>query len=63
MLIELMVTIILILLIMFIPTFIAYRRNLKRKFACFWVNLFLGWTIIVWIPLVAWAMLTSAIEP
>jgi hypothetical protein len=48
--------------VMFVPTFIAYKRNLKRRFACFWINLLVGWTIIGWIPLIAWAALTSAIE-
>lgn len=56
------VVVILALLVMFIPTFVAYRRNLKRRFACFWINLLIGWTIIGWIPLIAWASLTSAVE-
>jgi len=48
--------------VMFAPTYIAYKRKLKRRFACFWINLLVGWTIIGWIPLIAWAALTSAIE-
>jgi len=48
--------------IMFSPTFIAYNRKLKRRFACFWINLLLGWTVIIWIPLLIWSLLTSAIE-
>jgi hypothetical protein len=50
------------LLIMFVPTMIAFNRNLKRRWACFWVNLLFGWTIILWVPLVVWSLLTSAIE-
>jgi hypothetical protein len=50
------------LLIMFAPTMIAFNRNLKRRWACFWINLLFGWTIILWIPLIAWSLLTSAIE-
>lgn len=61
MLIDLLMFI-LFLCILFIPTFVAYNRNLKRRLACFWVNLLFGWTIIVWIPLLIWSMLTSATE-
>jgi hypothetical protein len=49
--------------VMFVPTYIAYKRKLKRRLACFWINLLVGWTIIGWIPLIAWAALTSAVEP
>lgn len=48
--------------ILFIPTFIAYNRKLKRRVACLVVNILFGWTIIVWIPLLIWTMLTSATE-
>jgi len=51
-----------VVLFMFIPTFIARSRHLKRRVACFWVNLFLGWTVIIWVPLLVWSVLTSAIE-
>jgi len=53
---------VLFLIFLFVPTYIAYHRNLKRRFACFWVNLLFGWTIIIWIPLLIWSMLTSATE-
>ena len=50
------------LAILFVPTYIAYHRNLKRRFACFWVNLLFGWTMIFWIPILIWSLLTSATE-
>lgn len=53
---------ILFLIIMFVPTYIAYRRNLKRRFACIFINILVGWTVIGWLPLIAWACLTSAVE-
>lgn len=52
----------LFLIFMFVPTYIAYRRNLKRRVACLVINVLVGWTIIGWLPLVAWAALTSAVE-
>lgn len=54
--------VILFIAAMFVPTYIAYSRKLKRRFACFWINLLIGWTIIGWIPLIAWAALSSAVE-
>jgi len=50
------------LVIMFIPTIVAFSRNLKRRWACFWFDLLFGWTIFVWVFLVAWSMLSSAVE-
>lgn len=58
-----LVMFLLFLAILFIPTFVAYKRNLKRRLACLWVNILFGWTVIVWVPLLIWAMLTSATEP
>lgn len=57
-----LIVFLLTLAIMFIPTIIAFNRNLKRRWACFWINLFFGWTIILWVPLIIWSMLTSAVE-
>lgn len=48
--------------VLFIPTIIAFKRKLKRRIACLIVNILFGWTIIVWIPLLIWTMLTSATE-
>lgn len=52
----------LFLAIMFVPTFVAYHRKLKRKVACLVINILFGWTIIFWIPILMWSMLSSATE-
>lgn len=53
--IELIVFIISIL-IMFIPTFIAYNRRHQHRFALFWVNLLLGWFVIPWFAVLIWSI-------
>ena len=50
------------LIIIFMPTLIAFSRHLKHKNICFWTNLFLGWTIIFWIPLLVWSMFSKNIN-
>ncbi len=50
------------LVVMFIPTAIAFNRNLKRRWACLIVNLLFGWTIFIWVGLLIWSSLTSAIK-
>jgi hypothetical protein len=47
---------------MFVPTLIARYRHLKKKVPCFWVNLFLGWTVLVWLPLLVWSIMTDSVE-
>lgn len=54
--------IVIFIVVLFVPSFVAYKRNLKRRVACLWVNALFGWTIIVWVPLLIWSMLTSATE-
>jgi hypothetical protein len=51
-----------VMFVMFIPTFIARSRHLARRTACFWLNLFLGWTVIFWVPLIMWALLSNGID-
>jgi hypothetical protein len=51
-----------VVFVMFIPTFVARSRHLARRDACFWINLFLGWTVIFWVPLLMWALLTNSVE-
>jgi len=50
---------ILFALFMFLPTFIARSRNHKSKKTCFWINLLLGWTVIGWIPLLIWSLVSD----
>ncbi|MFI5405769.1 MAG: superinfection immunity protein [Nitrososphaerales archaeon] len=48
--------------IIFIPTMIAFYRNLTRRWACLVVNALLGWTGIFWFPILIWSLLTSAVD-
>lgn len=44
--------IIFVLIIYFIPTFVADRK----KGAIFTLNLFLGWTLLGWVGALVWAL-------
>lgn len=39
-----------------IPTFIAFARENPHRYVVFWLNLFLGWSGIVWVGLLIWAI-------
>ncbi|MCG9769383.1 superinfection immunity protein [Pseudoalteromonas piscicida] len=43
----------------FVPTFIAVRKDHKNKLAIFLVNLFLGWTLLGWVVALVWAIKNS----
>lgn len=43
----------------FVPSFIAYKRNHKNKLPIFVLNLLLGWSGIVWIGVLIWALLSD----
>jgi Superinfection immunity protein len=45
-----------VLVVYFTPTIIAYWRDYHAKIAIFWINLLLGWTLVVWLILVLVAM-------
>lgn len=47
-------------LIIFLPTFIANARDHKNACECFWVNVFIGWTIIGWLPLLVWSLVSRS---
>ena len=51
-----------VVFIIFIPAIVARQRHLARRKACFWLNLFLGWTVVVWLPLLVWTLLTNSVE-
>ena len=57
-----LIVFIVFLFILLIPSIIAYKRKLKRRFACLCINIIFGWTVIFWILLLTWSMLTSAVE-
>jgi uncharacterized membrane protein len=42
-------------LIHFIPAIIAFKRGAASRWIIFLVNLFFGWTIIVWLVTLIWA--------
>ena len=50
------------LAVLFAPSVIAYRRKLKRRLPCLLINIFLGWTVVFWLPILIWSLLTSAVE-
>jgi len=58
---ELFVLIFLIIF-MFIPTLVARVRHIRHTTICFWINLLLGWSILFWLPLLAWTFLTTDID-
>jgi hypothetical protein len=41
--------------IYFAPSFVAAYRNSANRIGVFFLNLFLGWTIIGWIAALLWA--------
>ena len=39
----------------FLPTIVAALRHSRHTMAIFFINLFLGWTVIGWIAALIWA--------
>jgi len=48
--------IVLVVTLYFLPTIIAGKRNHPHDGTIFALNLLLGWTFIVWIVLLIWAI-------
>ncbi len=44
------------LVVDFIPTMVAFSRGHKNAGLLFFLNLLFGWTVIVWIILLIWAV-------
>ena len=53
--IALLIASIIGLIIYFIPSMVAFKRNTASKWAIFLVNFFFGWTLLVWIVTLIWA--------
>ncbi|MCL1972747.1 MAG: superinfection immunity protein [Endomicrobia bacterium] len=53
--IVLVVAIFIALIIYFLPTIIASQRNHNSAGLIFFVNLFVGWTVVVWLITLIWA--------
>ncbi|MDO4618128.1 MAG: superinfection immunity protein [Clostridia bacterium] len=50
---------ILILIVYFIPTFVAHTRKHLQKNAILILNIFLGWTFIGWVVALVWSVLKT----
>jgi len=49
--------ILLTLIVYLIPVFIAFYRKLEKRILLTFINILLGWTFIVWIACIVWAIL------
>jgi len=43
------------LIIYFIPSLVAFKRDAASRWGIFIVNLFFGWTLLIWIIALIWA--------
>ena len=55
------VLILVMALIYFLPTILAFTRDHNRKWLIFPLNMLLGWTFIGWIILLIWACKTDTV--
>jgi len=49
-----------VLPIYFIPTIVAFKRSHRNKVAIGFLNLFLGWTLLVWVGSFVWSLIGQA---
>ena len=42
-------------IVYFVPSIVAFKRNAVSKWGIFFVNLFFGWTLLIWIVTLIWA--------
>ena len=42
--------------IYFLPAIVANRRKAKHEISIFWVNFFLGWTVLGWFAVLVWTV-------
>lgn len=47
--------VVLIVVLYFLPAFIAFLRQHKNKLAIFLLNLLLGWTVLGWVISLVWS--------
>ena len=55
--ISFIIPLLIIILIYFIPTFIAKKKNHRQKTAIIIVNVFLGWTFLGWVVALVWSVM------
>ena len=44
----------------FLPAILANRRKAKHEIGIFWVNFFLGWTVLGWFAVLVWTVAETA---
>lgn len=49
--------VVLIFVIYFLPTLIAFLRQHKNSLAIFLLNLLLGWTVLGWVVSLVWSVM------
>jgi len=49
--------VVLMFVLYFLPTLIAFLRKHKNKLAIFLLNLLLGWTVLGWVASLIWSVL------
>ena len=54
------IILLIIILLYFLPYVVAKIRKIKNSASVFWLNLFLGWTVLGYFVLLFYAALTSA---
>ena len=53
---ELLLVLLIALAIIFLPTIIAFNRGHHNRWPIFWLNFFLGLTLIGWVVALVWAL-------
>ena len=54
------IVLLIIILLYFLPYVVAKIRKIQNSASVFWLNLFLGWTVLGYFVLLFYAALTSA---
>ena len=49
--------VVLMFVLYFLPTLIAFLRKHKNKLAIFLLNLLLGWTVLGWVASLIWSVM------
>ena len=57
------VGLIIVLLLYFIPSVVAFVRHHHNQWAIFALNLLLGWTVLGWIGALVWSLTRPAAQP
>ena len=52
-----LLTFMLIICLIFLPTIVAYKNGKRNRFAIFLVNVLLGWTGIFWVVALVWSVM------